>query len=277
MKLLSRNFVPKFLSRSYVDIAGGLFRNLPPLTYTTKTVGTLGQFDYRQFFFNEAGEKISPWHDIPYFASEDRSLVETGELVLNYVNECPRATREKMEMSKLEEWNPIWQDTKKGQLRYLKWSPILFNYGFVPQTWEDPKAINKVTKLGGDNDPLDVVDVGRRMVARGEVVRARILGALAMIDEGETDWKIIVCNIEDPKIRWIEDIDQLEEKKKGIHYAIREYFRNYKLPDGKPLNTFAFNEKFLPKEKALEVIQEHHEQWKTLFDKKPDKIWLKKS
>ncbi len=37
----------------------------------------------------------------------------------------------------------------------------------------------------GDNDPLDVVELGGRQLAAGSVTRVRALGAFAMIDEGE--------------------------------------------------------------------------------------------
>lgn len=36
------------------------------------------------------------------------------------------------------------------------------------------------------------------MCSRGEVIQVKVLGVLGMIDEGETDWKIIAINAEDP-------------------------------------------------------------------------------
>lgn len=32
----------------------------------------------------------------------------------------------------------------------------------------------------------------------GQVIRVKVLGILAMIDEGEMDWKVIAINAEDP-------------------------------------------------------------------------------
>ena len=40
-----------------------------------------------------------------------------------------------------ESSNPIKQDTKKGKLRFYPYN-INWNYGLLPQTWEDPKATN---------------------------------------------------------------------------------------------------------------------------------------
>ena len=37
------------------------------------------------------------------------------------------------------EGNPIMQDEKKGKAR-LYYGPIFWNYGLLPQTWEDPNV-----------------------------------------------------------------------------------------------------------------------------------------
>lgn len=37
-----------------------------------------------------------------------------------------------------------------------------------------------------------------QVCARGEVIKVKVLGILAMIDEGETDWKVIAINVDDP-------------------------------------------------------------------------------
>ena len=43
----------------------------------------------------------------------------------------------KMEMSKEKMGNPIVQDVKDGKPRYYTYGVPFFNYGFLPQTWED--------------------------------------------------------------------------------------------------------------------------------------------
>ena len=55
------------------------------------------------------------------------------------------------------------QDEKKGKAR-LYHGPIFWNYGCLPQTWEDPnvKGSEHVGGAFGDNDPLDVVEIGAR-------------------------------------------------------------------------------------------------------------------
>ena len=39
--------------------------------------------------------------------------------------------------------------------------------------------------------------LGSKVHSRGSVISARVLGALALIDEGETDWKIVAIDVND--------------------------------------------------------------------------------
>lgn len=66
------------------------------------------------------------------------------------------------------------------------------------QTWEDPEHVDPHTSAKGDNDPLDVCEIGSRVHRRGAVVRVKPLGVLGLIDEGESDWKMIVIDVSDP-------------------------------------------------------------------------------
>lgn len=36
------------------------------------------------------------------------------------------------------------------------------------------------------------------MFVSGQVIQVKVLGILAMIDEGEMDWKVIAINVKDP-------------------------------------------------------------------------------
>jgi inorganic pyrophosphatase len=42
----------------------------------------------------------------------------------------------------------------------------------------------------GDNDPVDVVEIGSSQLKMGGVYRVKPLGVYAMIDDGELDWKV---------------------------------------------------------------------------------------
>jgi len=43
----------------------------------------------------------------------------------------------------------------------------------------------------------------------------KVLGAVALIDEGETDWKVLAIDVEDPLAAEIDDISSLEAKMPG--------------------------------------------------------------
>jgi inorganic pyrophosphatase len=47
------------------------------------------------------------------------------------------------------------------------------------------------------------------------VIKVKVLGAVALIDEGETDWKVLAIDVEDPLAAEIDDIDSLEAKMPG--------------------------------------------------------------
>ena len=73
-----------------------------------------------------------------------------------------------MEVATKEPSNPIAQDIKKGKLRDYH-GPIFWNYGCLPQTWEDPNIMHPEVKCKGDNDPVDVVEIGSKALPSGTV------------------------------------------------------------------------------------------------------------
>ncbi|NXR64345.1 IPYR pyrophosphatase, partial [Rhadina sibilatrix] len=194
--------------------------------------------------------------------------------VFNMVVEVPRWTNAKMEISTKEPLNPIKQDVKKGKLRFVAnvfpHKGYIWNYGAIPQTWEDPGHKDENTGCCGDNDPIDVCEIGSKVCSRGEVIKVKVLGTLALIDEGETDWKVIAINVEDPEADSYNDIEDVRRMKPGYLEATVDWFRRYKVPDGKPENQFAFNGEFKGKDFALDVIKGTHEHWKALITKKTD-------
>lgn len=182
--------------------------------------------------------------------------------------EVPRWTNAKMEIATKEPLNPIKQDIKKGKLRYVAnvfpHHGYPWNYGAIPQTWENPSHIDKSTNCKGDNDPIDIVEIGDKVYPRGSVVPVKILGIMALIDEGETDWKLIAISTEDPLASQLNDIGDVEKVRPGVLRATYEWFKLYKVPDGKPPNEFAFNGEAKNKDFAHEILLETHEQWRQL-------------
>jgi len=234
--------------------------------YQVEEVGTPNATDYK-VYFKQNNNVISPFHDIPLYHDK-------GKNIFNMVVEIPRWTNAKMEIATKDPMNPIKQDIKKGALRFVAncfpHKGYIWNYGALPQTWENPNVVDDNTKCKGDNDPIDVIEIGFRVAKRGEVVPVKVLGTIALIDEGETDWKIFAIDAKDPLADKINDIDDIDKYFPGLMKATLEWFKIYKIPDGKPENQFAFSGEAKNKEFALKVIQEVNHHWKELVLKKTD-------
>ncbi|KAL1933412.1 hypothetical protein VTP01DRAFT_7502 [Rhizomucor pusillus] len=230
--------------------------------YKTRQVGAPNTLDYR-VYFEKDGVPVSPFHDIPLFANEEKT-------VFNMIVEIPRWTNAKLEISKEDAFNPIKQDTKKGKLRYVRncfpHKGYIWNYGAFPQTWEDPNATHPETKARGDNDPIDVIEIGEQVATVGQIKQVKILGIMALLDEGETDWKVIVIDVNDPLAPRLNDIEDVEKHLPGLIRATNEWFRIYKIPDGKPENVFAFSGEAKNKRYATDIVLETHEAWKNLIN-----------
>ncbi|XP_065110939.2 inorganic pyrophosphatase 2, mitochondrial isoform X2 [Paramisgurnus dabryanus] len=204
--------------------------------------------DYRIYFKTSDGKYISPFHDIPLYVADEQEYdvppkkLKTNEILFNMVVEVPRWTNAKMEMATKEPLNPIKQDVKKGKLRYVAnifpHKGYIWNYGALPQ-----------------------------VCVAGQVIQVKVLGILALIDEGETDWKVIAINIEDPDALNLNDIEDVRKVKPGYLEATVDWFKKYKVPDGKPENQFGLNGQFKNKDFALEVIKSTHSYWKALVTK----------
>lgn len=133
------------------------------------------------------------------------------------------------------------------------------------KTWEDPNVLHPETKAKGDNDPLDVCEIGELVATPGQIKQVKVLGVMALLDEEETDWKIIVIDINDPLAPRLNDIEDVERHLPGLLRATNEWFRIYKIPDGKPENQFAFSGECKNKKYATDVIRECAEAWEKLI------------
>ncbi|QDZ24366.1 inorganic pyrophosphatase [Chloropicon primus] len=223
-------------------------------TFKSEASGDMTSQDFRIFFKDSSSKVVSPWHDIP---------LKSGEGTFNFVCEIPKETSAKMEVATDEKSTPIKQDIKKGNLRFYPYN-INWNYGLFPQTWEDPGHIDKDCEVAGDNDPVDVVEIGSSQLEMGGVYEVKVLGVYAMIDDGELDWKVITINVNDPKADKVNNVDDIEREFPGELEKILIWFRDYKMPDGKPQNKFGYDNKCLDKDFALKVIDETHEFYNNL-------------
>ena len=88
-----------------------------------------------------------------------------------------------------------------------------FDYGFVPQThWHD-------------GDPLDVVLLTTHPLVPGLLLTARPVGVLDMVDDGESDAKILAVPVKDP--RWNE-VKDLQDVNLHTIEEIKHFFETYK-------------------------------------------------
>ena len=88
---------------------------------------------------------------------------------------------------------------------------------------------------------------------------------------------MIAINEADEHFSKINDVGDIEKFYPGTVSGIREWFRWYKTPDGKPVNGFGHDERALNAAETVEVIKETNGHYKALMEGKTDagKLWLK--
>ncbi|MCT4469618.1 inorganic diphosphatase [Mycoplasma sp. HS2188] len=119
------------------------------------------------------------------------------------------------------------------------------NYGFIPNA------------LDWDGDELDVLVYSPETFVPGSLLNARIIGAMKMIDSGETDTKLIAVHADDYRLDTITTLDQLPEPfLKNVEMFFNNY-KNWKKPGASKVTGFE------NVEWALEELQE----CKELMDK----------
>ena len=232
-------------------------QNVEPLTATS--VIHEGKYGSKNFKLYPTinGKIVSPWHDIPLVADGIAGLY-------NMVVEIPMYSTAKMEVMKDNIENPIMQDEKNNKPRYYTYGVPFFNYGLLPQTWEDPTIADPVTLAKGDGDPIDAIEIGDGPLGMGSIIRVKVLGSMELIDEGETDHKIIVLRENDQHFDSIHSIADLEKVKPGVTALLLDWLKNYKTSDGKPVNRLKQDEPTTAQE-AIKIINEVNGFYKNLI------------
>ena len=123
-----------------------------------------------------------------------------------------------------------------------------FDYGFVPQThWHD-------------GDPLDVVLLTTHPLVPGLLLTARPVGVLDMIDDGESDAKIIAVPSKDPRWKEVKDLTDINAH---TIEEIKHFFETYKQIQKKSVTIPTIRNA----QAAKEVIKEGVELYKKEFNK----------
>lgn len=230
----------------------------PPIDSRTTPQGQFGSKSFRL----KHKDYDSLWHDVAMRPGND-------EEIINLVTEIPMYMTAKMEVQKEASNNAISQDTNSdGSPRYYTYGTPFFNYGLVPKTWEDPN-VKSVDGYGGDNDPLDVMEFGSEPLAMGSITPCRVLGSLELIDEGETDHKVLCIATTDKDYDRIRSMDDLERVKPGTLERLLDWLKRYKTSDGKGENKLASD---TPKtvSETVKILNETHERWRSLCGRDGD-------
>ncbi|OLN86892.1 Inorganic pyrophosphatase 3 [Colletotrichum chlorophyti] len=194
-----------------------------------REVGARNTEDWR-IWLEKDGDPISFWHDVPLWPDE------TNKQIVNLIVEVPRWQDGKIELRRDEPLNPIVHDSPNGAPRFVEnvWphKSYPFIYGSLPQTWESPNYKHDFTGLIGDNDPVDLFDIGQVRGYVGQVKQVKILGGLALADGNETDWKIIGIDVKDPLAQLVHSYQDVEKYHPGVIKTFRDWWTHYKVARG---------------------------------------------
>lgn len=229
--------------------------------YSTVSCWEDNVFDKKTYLLEKEAKSlrmISPFHDIKLARPKN---------TFNMVVEIPQGTTEKIEINKGESFNPLMFDIKDDKVRKItykakhsKLTGYPFHYGALPQTWEHVGMLDPHTKTYGDNDPVDAFDISEIKRKPGDVTAVKILGAIAMIDNKETDWKLITINVKD---KMADKYNDFTDVPFGVIDSIYDFLLNYKTSEGKPQNEF-FDKIYWSQDEAIKIIEEMHDNWEKL-------------
>lgn len=151
-----------------------------------------------------------PWHDVP--------VGPDAPDIIQVVIEIPQGSKVKYEL-----------DKETGLLRVdrMLYSSVVYpaNYGYIPQSY------------GEDFDPLDALVLAQEQVDPLSILRARPIGMMSMVDDGQEDAKIICIHIDDPAFNGYWHITDLPD------HSLRElkrFFQDYKKLEDKEVRVQDF-------------------------------------
>ncbi len=126
--------------------------------------------------------------------------------IINVIIEIPKGSKNKYEIDK--ETGLITLDRAMHTSQDYP-----FDYGFMPQShWED-------------GDPLDVVVLTTYPLAPGILVKVRPVAVLHMVDDGESDAKVIGVPEKDPRFDAVKDLSDINPH---TIKEIEHFFLTYK-------------------------------------------------
>lgn len=161
--------------------------------------------------------------------------------IINVIIEIPKGSKNKYEIDK--ETGLIMLDRAMHTSQDYP-----FDYGFMPQShWED-------------GDPLDVVVLTTYPLAPGILVKVRPVGIVNMIDDGDSDAKIIAVPDKDPRFDHVQDLSDVN---KHTVKEIEHFFLTYKQIQKKDVSIDSIGDKA----DAKTAILKSQELYKEKFQK----------
>ncbi len=167
-------------------------------------------------------DQNNPWHKV--------NIGENAPNIVNGIIEIPKNTRAKYELDK--ESGLLLMDRVIYSSMYYP-----ANYGFIPKTYCD------------DKDPLDILVLSQINIVPMCLVSAKVIGVMRMLDNGESDDKIIAVAENDMSVSHINDISELPG-----HFLkeLRNFFEDYKKLENKTV----IIEEFQNAETAREIVKQ---------------------
>jgi 3'-phosphoadenosine 5'-phosphosulfate synthase len=114
-----------------------------------------------------------------------------------------------------------------------------------------------------------VIEIGDGPLPMGTITPVKVIGSLELIDEGETDHKIIALRSSDPHIHSINSLHDLEKYHPNVTKKLIDWLKNYKTSDGKLANKLA-REVPNTAEEAMSIINEVSEFYEKLISGESD-------
>jgi len=178
---------------------------------------------------------LHPWHSL----DAGKKIPER----INAVIEIPMGSKVKYEL-----------DKRSGLIKVdrILYGAVFYpaNYGFIPQTYCE------------DNDPLDVLVLCQEPVYPRSIMEGRVIGAMAMTDDGDADDKIIAVHTTDPAYMNYTDIGQLPVY---LLKELKKFFAEYKnLEKGKDVAVDEFSGRLDAQKIVKDAIDSYKKESKRL-------------
>lgn len=180
---------------------------------------------------------LNLWHDV--------TLGEKTPEEFNVIIEIPKGSNNKYEIDK--ETGLIALDRANYST-----APYPVDYGFAPQTlWED-------------NDALDVAVLTTWPLNVGVVVKVRPVAVIEMIDDGESDFKIIAVPVKDRRWEGVQDLKDINSHQLK---EITHFFETYKSLKSDTDRHVVEIKGIGDKNAAVEAVKKSIEMYKAKFNK----------